>query len=115
MGSYYQQLDQDYFDYDLQALPEIPEQKFRGPAFDRRRPYVACIGGAQTFGRFCTRPYPAYLSGLCDFQFLNLGVGGAGPRLFDTPRYLGYLNNAEFVIVQVLAGRSESNSLFDNT
>lgn len=115
MGSYYQQLDQDYFDYDLQALPEIPEQKFRGPAFDRRRPYVACIGGAQTFGRFCTRPYPAYLSGLCDFQFLNLGVGGAGPRLFDTPRYLGYLNNAELVIVQVLAGRSESNSLFDNT
>lgn len=115
MGSYYQEIDHTRFNYDLQALPGISKEKFRGPALDPSRPYVACIGAAQTFGRFCTRPFPSVLSVACDFQFLNLAVGGAGPRLFDTPEYLNYLNKAEFVIVQIMAGRSEGNSLFDNS
>jgi LPS sulfotransferase NodH len=115
LGSYYQELDRASFDYELQTLPDIPLETFRGPVFDPTRPYVACIGAAQTFGRFCAKPYPSILSAKCDFQFLNLAVGGAGPRLFASAGYLTYLNNAEFVIVQVLAGRSEGNSLFDNT
>ena len=50
-----------------------------------------------------------------EVQVLNLGVGGAGPRMFLSDQYLKVLNAAETVVVQVLSGRSESNSLFDNS
>jgi hypothetical protein len=115
VGTYYQDLDRESFNYDLHSIPTIPNTLFRGPKFNPSRPYVACIGAAQTFGRFCARPFPALLSERFSIQFLNLGVGGAGPRLFDSPQYLEWLNRAELVIVQVLSGRSEGNSLFDNS
>lgn len=115
MSSYYQFLDQGHFDYDLKEIPAIPEMLFRGPALDSKRPYVACVGAAQTFGRFCATPFPMLLSDRLDFQFANLGVGGVGTQFFDKPIYIDYLNRAELVIVQVLSGRSEGNSLFDNS
>lgn len=114
MGRYYQDLDRPFFDYELQAVSGIPHQLFRGPRVDLSRPYVACIGAAQTFGRFCSRPFPALLSDRLGMQVLNLGVGGAGPRLFLSDQYVDVLNGAEAVVVQVLSARSESNSLFDN-
>lgn len=115
MGTYYQDLDRSAFNYQLQQIAGIPNQLFRGPAVDLSRPYVACIGAAQTFGRFVPRPFTALLADRLGVQVLNLGSGGAGPRLFDSPRYLELLNGAEAVIVQVLSGRSEGNSLFDNS
>jgi len=115
MGDYYQNLDRGWFDYELQAVEGIPDPRFRGPAVDLSRPYIACIGAAQVFGRFCEHPFPAILSERLGMQVLNLGVGGVGPRFFDTPAYLNLLNRAKLVIVQVLSGRSEGNSLFDNT
>lgn len=114
MGEYYQFLDRPHFAYDLYKIPGIKDTSFRGPRFNKSKPYVACIGAAQTFGRFCNRPYPAILAEKLGFQFLNLGVGGAGSLYFDKPPILNLVNKAEFVIVQVLSGRSESNSLFDN-
>ena len=115
MGQYYQTLDRPHFEYDLFTIDGLGDTYFRGPAFDRSKPYVACIGAAHTFGRFVARPYPAILSERLGFQFLNLGVGGAGPLLFDAPQYINFANQAKFVVVQVLSGRSESNSLFDNS
>jgi Domain of unknown function (DUF6473) len=115
MGTYYQDLDSGWFDYDLQSVAGVSDQLFRGPAVDLSRPYVACVGAAQTFGRFAAQPFAALLAQRLGLQILNLGVGGAGPRLFDSPQYLELLNGAEAVVVQVLSGRSERNSLFDNS
>ena len=115
MSSNYQDSDRGHFDYDLHPIPGIPDMMFRGPRFDPSRPYVACIGAAQTFGRFCARPFPTILRDRFDFQFVNLGIGGVGARFFDASQYLKLVNTAEFAIVQVLSGRSEGNSLFDNT
>lgn len=115
MGKYYQQLDAPHFDYDLQAVGKLPRPDFRGPAVDRTKPYIACIGAAQMFGRFVERPMTALLAERLGVQVLNLGIGGAGPRLFASPHYLELVNGAELVVVQVLAGRSEGNSRFDNS
>jgi LPS sulfotransferase NodH len=115
MMHFYQNLDRDHFNYQLQTLPGIREHSFRGPKIDPSQPYFACIGGAQTFGRFCDRPYSSLLSESLGIQALNLGVGGAGPRLFHTAEFLNWLNRSEFVIVQIMSGRSESNSLFVNS
>ena len=35
--------------------------------------------------------------------------------MFNSPNHLELLNSAEFVVVQVFSGRSESNSYFDNS
>lgn len=115
MSDFYQDIDKAAFDYDLQCLIGIPGYFFRGPAIDASQPYIACIGGAQTYGRFCARPFPALLGEQLGVQVLNLGLGGAGPRLFDKGHFLQWLNNAELVIVQVFSGRSEGNSQFDNS
>ncbi len=116
MGQNYQDLDRPGgFDYRLTALPDFDGLRFRGPAVDIQRPYVAFLGAAQTFGRFAERPFPDLLAERLDLPALNLGVGGAGPRHFDRPGYLKRLNGAEAVVIQVLSGRSASSSLFDNS
>lgn len=115
MGMFYQEADGAVFDYALHELEGVPRQLFRGPAVDVSRPYIACIGAAQTFGRFCHRPYPQLLGERLGIQVLNLGIGGAGPRAFLAPHLLEWLNGAVAVVVQVLSGRSESNSFFDNS
>jgi hypothetical protein len=49
-------------------------------------------------------------------EVLNLGRGGAGPSFFskDNDKLLKYINDAKFAIIQVMSGRSESNSLFNS-
>src|SRR5262245_15980775 len=114
MGGYFQKLDRPAFNYKLYRLPRI-SYELRGPAIDPSSPYAVCIGDAQTFGRFCQEPYPALLAKRLGIQVLNLGIGGAGPRLFDTPAFHKVVNNAAFVVVQTLSAATESNSLFENT
>jgi hypothetical protein len=76
--------------------------------------YFACIGAAQTFGRFCAKPYPAVLQEQLGLPALNLGRGGAGPSFFlkTTDALFDYINRSRFAIVQVMSGRSAGSSLF---
>jgi len=116
MDHFYQNLDRaGGFDYQLQSLPELGDRIYRGPQVDLSRPFIAFVGAAQTFGRFVEAPFPAILSQRLGMPALNLGVGGAGPRHFLAPRYLALLNKAEAVVLQVLSGRSASNSMFNNS
>lgn len=116
MGQYYQELDRaGGFDYELQNIPGLGTRHYRGPAVDTRRPYLAFVGAAQTFGRFASEPFPTLLGRRLDIPVVNLGVGGSGPRHFNAPGYLPHLNGAEAVVIQALSGRSSSNSLFDNS
>ena len=114
MSNFYQTLDAGHFDYHPYSLDGIPNKRFRGPAIDPAAPFIACVGAAQTFGRFTDRPFSQILGERLHTQVLNLGVGGAGPRLFLKKEFLDWINRARLVIVQVLSGRSESNSFFDN-
>jgi hypothetical protein len=114
MSRYYQNLDAPHFDYDLWRVPGLPGE-FRGPAVDPERPFIAFVGAAQTFGRFCQQPFPTLVGQALRIQSLNLGVGGAGPRFFDTPGFIDWMNRASLVVVQVVAARSEGNSFFDNS
>lgn len=115
MSDWYQELDAPHFDYRVEAVDGIAEHRFRGPIPDLSRPYFACIGGAQTFGRFVADPYPQQLARSLGLPCLNLGLGGAGPRFARHPSVLRHLQQARFVVVQMFSGRSASNSRFDNT
>jgi hypothetical protein len=78
MGQFYQDLDAPHFDYQLSFVGDIADTQFRGPPADLSRPYIACVGAAQTFGRFCASPFPEILGRRLGIQVVNLGVGGAG-------------------------------------
>lgn len=115
MGRFYQNSDFPHFDYRLQRVDQLREREFRGPIPDLGKPYFTCIGAAQTFGRFCERPYPTLLSEALALPVLNLAMGGSGPAAFLDNNIITLINSSEFVIVQVLSGRSESNSAFSNS
>ncbi len=91
---------------------------FRGPEPRdlKQGQYFACLGAAQPFGCFCERPYPTLLQERLGLPVLNLGHGGAGASFFLKHQpLLDRVNRAAFAIVQIMSGRSESNSMFDSS
>jgi hypothetical protein len=104
----YQRDDRNIVDY---ALWQLGDQQLRGPALDRDDPYFATLGAAQVFGRFVPRPFPDLIADQIGMKALNLGMSGAGPSFFlQREEMIAAANRAEFVIVQLMSGRSVSNS-----
>jgi hypothetical protein len=125
MTADYAEPDRELVDYQLYCLdPRVRDRQtqapllLRGPVPATLAPhqYFTCIGAAQTFGRFCEKPFPTLLQQRLGMPVLNLGRGGAGPSFFseENENLLDYINNARFAVVQIMAGRSESNSLFES-
>jgi hypothetical protein len=50
---------------------------------DLDRPYLAFLGGTQTFGKFIEQPYPLKVEHLMGFQSVNFGQDNAGPDVFS--------------------------------
>lgn len=125
MTAAYAEPDWDVVDYQIYCLDsEVLDRQtkapllLRGPApatIEAGR-YLACIGAAQTYGRFCGHPFPSLLQERLGIPTINFGRGGAGPSFFlrDNGMLLDYVNRSRFAIVQVMAGRSEGNSLFES-
>jgi hypothetical protein len=125
MAAEYQEPDRRIVDYQPFLLDEDVIDRSTGRPLWIRGPrparletggYFACLGAAQTFGRFCERPFPTILEERLGLPVLNVSHGGAGPAFFlgSNARLLSYLNNARFVVVQVMSGRSDSSSLFES-
>ncbi len=125
MAGAYANSDGDVVDYEIFCLDlnVIDRQTnsallIRGPKpqnLERGR-YFACVGAAQTFGRFCHAPFPTLLQQRLGIPTLNLGRGGAGPSFFSkgNEKLLDYINGGMFAIIQVMSGRSASSSLFES-
>lgn len=111
----YQRRDFEVVDYEMFQLGDSG-LTFRGPMPDLHDPdgYFACLGAAQTLGCFVQQPFPTLLSREIGMPALNLGYGGAGPEFFDRQAKLdSFVNSARFVVLQVMSGRSQSNSLYE--
>lgn len=108
----YQKPDRAFLNYRVYRWGRL-NQIFRGPQPDLSQPYIACIGAAQTFGRYAPRPFPALLASSLDIQTVNFGTGGAGPGFFlrDT-KVMEALHDAKLVVVQAMSARSISNRLY---
>tara|TARA_A100001037_G_scaffold106674_1_gene96930 strand:+ start:4750 stop:6858 length:2109 start_codon:yes stop_codon:yes gene_type:complete len=132
-GHFYSVLDNDVVDYEVYSPMGEDSWPLRGPKptyipedfnigeGSKIEKYITCIGSAHTFGRFCEKPFPVLLQERLNVHMLNLGKGGAGPgdyirknnefkkRLFEV------INKSAGIIIQVMPGRSESNSLFESS
>ncbi|QIE54663.1 hypothetical protein G5B40_03930 [Pikeienuella piscinae] len=108
----YQKPDQALIDYKGYKWGRL-NQVYRGPKPDLSRPYIACIGAAQTFGRYVERPFPALLAEELDIQVANFGAASAGPGFFlRDAAVIEAASSAELCVIQVMSARSLSNRLF---
>jgi hypothetical protein len=110
----YAREDWNAIDYGMWKLAaSLPP--LRGPEIGPLVPggYGVVLGAAQAFGRFCPRPFPALLSERIGMPVLNMGLAGAGPRMFMGKHFLNVINQAAFVVIQVMSGRSLGNSVFE--
>lgn len=76
-------------------------------------PYVAVLGGTETFGPFVQTPYPELMQDWLDQPVINLGVQHASVSLFASePWVLDCATNAEVTVMQVLGAANMSNRLY---
>ena len=86
---------------------------FRGPAPDFDQPYVAVLGGNETYGKYVQNPFPDLLGDWIETPVMNLGVQQAGLSLFAEERWLlDIASKAEVTVLQVLGAQNMSNRLY---
>ena len=110
----YQRRDFEVVDYQ-EYLHEPSGLYFRGPAraTEEHQERISFLGAAQTFGCFTDDPFPSLVGDALDATVLNLGYGGAGPRLYlEHPTLIDEINKGAAAVVQVMSGRSEDNRLY---
>ncbi len=86
---------------------------FRGPACDLTRPYAACLGGSETYGRFIADPWPRLLGRGLGIAVANLGCMNAGPDVYlqDKPT-LQIAAQATVTVVQITGAQNLSNRFY---
>ncbi|NBO21367.1 MAG: hypothetical protein EBU97_05450, partial [Rhodobacteraceae bacterium] len=85
---------------------------FRGPRADMGQPYVAFLGGSETFGKFTDRPFPGILADQ-GFRCVNLGHPNAGPDAWlNDPESLAMATKAAAVVIALPGAANLSNRLY---
>lgn len=109
---YYQSNDRNIIDYQYSFIEKLDEF-VRSPVPNLEDEYIACLGAAQTLGRFVENPYPKLLADRIEIDCLNIARGGVGPEYYlQRPKLIDVANKSKFIVLQVMSGRSVSNSLF---
>ena len=104
--------DEVTLDYQLCGF-EGTRLQFRGPAPDFDQPFVAILGGSETYGKFAPRAFPCLLQDWIDTPVMNMGVQHAGLSLFSEERWLlDTASKAKVAVLQVLGAQNMSNRLY---
>ncbi len=86
---------------------------FRGPERALDAPYVAFLGGIQTYGKFIEQPYPLKVEHLTGVQSVNLGLPNAGVDVFaNDPVVHEIVRGARACVVEVLGAANMSNRFY---
>ena len=76
---------------------------FRGPRKSFRKPYIACLGGSETFGQSVPAPFPILTERLIGQTVVNLAVSHAGPDLYlKDDAVLDIARNAKTCVLQIM-------------
>lgn len=87
--------------------------RVRGPRRKLDDPYVAFLGGSETYGQHVKMPFVALLQGDMDKNCINLGVINSGLDAFvNDPEILAIAGRAEQVVVQILGAQNLSNRFY---
>lgn len=85
----------------------------RGPRNPLDAPYVAFIGGTETYGRFIPHPFPALIDNMLGINAVNLGCVNAGVDAYWRDDVLMRLcQGAQAVVIQVVGAQNLSNRFY---
>lgn len=95
------------------CLYGMSKLQFRGPRRRLDRPYIALLGGTETYGKFIAQPYGALLEEELGTGCVNLGVINAGLDLYlHDPALLRIATQAQRVVVQVMGAQNLTNRFY---
>ena len=89
------------------------KRAMRGPQPDFSTPYIAFIGGTETFGRFVMRPFTTQLAEATGLGAANFGAVNGGVDLFlSDPEVLAACAAGRFCVVGVMGAHNMSNRFY---
>lgn len=86
---------------------------FRGPKRDLDQPYLAFLGGTETFGKFIEMPFPALIEAKLNHPCVNFGcVNGGVDAFVNDTTIMGACRDADITVIQVMGANNLSNRFF---
>lgn len=86
---------------------------FRGPRRDLTKPFIAAMGGTETYGKFVVDPWPNLLEDRLGLSVVNFGYLNAGLDVFvNEPQVSDVSKAAKLSIVQLLGAPNMSNRFY---
>ena len=86
---------------------------FRGPKRDLEAPYLAFLGGTETFGKFIDRPFPALVEKELRRPCVNFGcVNGGVDAFVNDPTIMAACHDADLTVVQIMGANYLSNRFY---
>lgn len=99
-------------DYDVVTYRGSSLQ-FRGPRHDLNRPFLLCLGGTETFGRFIADPFPAQIGARLGRPVVNMGVPNAGlDVMLNDPAITQARARASAVVLQIPEAANMNNRFY---
>ena len=87
--------------------------QFRAPAADLDAPYIAFLGGSETFGRFVEHPFPALADRLLGRNCVNLGCINSGlDTMLKDDGLMRMAAGADQVVLQLPGAQNLSNRYY---
>jgi hypothetical protein len=86
---------------------------FRGPRRRLDEPYVAFVGGTETYGKFIEAPFPALVESQIGVTCANFGIANAGVDVFlNDAALIDAANGAQATVLQVVGANNLSNRFY---
>jgi hypothetical protein len=86
---------------------------FRGPRRTLTSPYVAFLGGTETYGKFIENPFPSLVEQHIGMTCVNLGCVNAGIDVFSKDMQIAEMaNEAVVTVIQVMGAHNMSNRFY---
>ena len=86
---------------------------FRGPRRKLDRPYIAFVGGTETYGRFIAKPFSRLIEDEIGQRCVNFGCMNAGIDVFSRDPYIPMATaGAMITVVQVMGAQNMTNRFY---
>ncbi len=86
---------------------------FRGPRRRLDRPYLAFIGGTETYGKFIEKPFPTLVEKSMRQTCVNMGcVNGGIDAFVNDPAVMEICQEADLTVVQIMGANFLSNRFY---
>ncbi|WP_298844357.1 DUF6473 family protein [uncultured Roseobacter sp.] len=86
---------------------------FRGPKRRLDAPYVAFLGGTETYGKFIKAPFPALVESSLGVNCVNFGVPNAGIDVFlNDGSLIDAACGSSLTVIQVVGAQNLSNRFY---